>query len=69
MFEYNTAEYNIAEFSGGTLVDTVRAPGSGSGSVLQLGFEADLSYCIDVNAFNTVPCYQNGSVKRLDDCL
>lgn len=43
VFEYNTAEYNIAEFSGGTLVDTVRAPGSGSGSVLQLGFEADLN--------------------------
>jgi hypothetical protein len=43
VYEYNTAEYNIAEFSGGTLVDTVRAPGSGSGSVLQLGFEADLN--------------------------
>jgi hypothetical protein len=43
VFEYSIAEYNIAEFSGGTLVDTVRAPGSGSGSVLQLGFEADLN--------------------------
>ena len=42
-YEYNSAEYNIAEFSGGTLVDTVRVPGSGSGSVLQLGFEADLN--------------------------
>ena len=43
VFEYGVAEYNIAEYSGGTLVDTVRAPGSGSGSVLQLGFEADLN--------------------------
>ena len=43
VYEYGIAEYNIAEFSGGTLVDTVRAPGSGSGSVLQLGFEADLN--------------------------
>ena len=32
-----------SEYAGGTLVDTVRAPGSGSGSVLQLGFEADLN--------------------------
>ena len=43
VYEYNIAEYNIGEYSGGTLVDTVRAPGSGSGSVLQLGFEADLN--------------------------
>ena len=31
-----------AEYSGGTLVDTLRIPGRGSGSVMQLGFEADL---------------------------
>lgn len=43
VYEYNLAEYNESEYSGGTLVDTVRAPGSGSGSVLQLGFEADLN--------------------------
>jgi len=43
IYEYNTAEYNEAEYSGGTLVDTVRVPGSGSGSVIQLGFEADLN--------------------------
>jgi hypothetical protein len=42
--EYNIAEYNEdAEYSGGTLVDTVRVAGSGSGSVLQLGFEADVN--------------------------
>jgi len=43
VYEYSVAEYNESEYSGGTLVDTVRAPGSGSGSVLQLGFEADLN--------------------------
>jgi len=32
-----------AEYSGGTLVDTIRVAGSGSGSVLQLGFEAELN--------------------------
>lgn len=31
------------EYSGGTLVDTIRVAGSGSGSVIQLGFEADLN--------------------------
>lgn len=41
--EYNDAEYNIAEYSGGTLVETIRVPGVGSGSVIQLGFEADLN--------------------------
>jgi hypothetical protein len=32
-----------SEYSGGTLVDTIRVAGSGSGSVMQLGFEAELS--------------------------
>lgn len=41
--EYNIAEYNIAEYAGGNIVDTVRVAGSGSGSVMQLGFEADLN--------------------------
>jgi hypothetical protein len=41
--EYNIGEYNIAEYTGGNLVDTVRVAGSGSGSVMQLGFEADLN--------------------------
>lgn len=43
VYEYNVAEYNEAEYAGGNLVDTVRVAGSGSGSVLQLGFEADLN--------------------------
>jgi hypothetical protein len=38
------SQYNFnAEYSGGNLVDTVRVSGSGAGSVLQLGFEADLN--------------------------
>jgi len=41
--EYNVDEYNEAEYAGGNLVDTVRVSGSGSGSVMQLGFEADLN--------------------------
>ena len=42
--EYSVNEYNTtAEYSGGNLVDTVRVAGSGSGSVMQLGFEADLN--------------------------
>jgi len=32
-----------SEYSGGTLVDTIRVAGSGSGSVMQLGFEAELN--------------------------
>jgi hypothetical protein len=43
IYEYNIAEYNEAEYSGGNIVDTVRVAGSGSGSVMQLGFEADLN--------------------------
>ena len=42
-YEYNIAEYNEAEYTGGNLVDNVRVAGSGSGSVMQLGFEADLN--------------------------
>jgi hypothetical protein len=39
-----TANYNNnSEYSGGNLVDTIRVAGSGSGSVMQLGFEADLN--------------------------
>ena len=40
---HSGSEYTTAEYSGGTLVETVRVPGVGSGSVIQLGFEADLN--------------------------
>lgn len=40
---YVKPSHFAAEYSGGTSVDSVRVAGSGSGSVLQLGFEADLN--------------------------
>jgi hypothetical protein len=40
---YTKAEDYDAEYVGGTLVDTIRVPASGTGSVFQLGFEAELS--------------------------
>ena len=40
----SSAQYNSStEYTGGNLVDNVRVAGSGSGSVMQLGFEADLN--------------------------
>jgi hypothetical protein len=42
--EYGVAEYNTtAEYTVGTLSDTVRAPVGGSGGVLQVGFEAKIN--------------------------
>lgn len=40
--EYGTAEYNIAEYETGTLVEVVRSSTGGTGSVLQIGFEANI---------------------------
>ncbi len=39
-YEYGTAEYAIAEYSGGTRIENVKAPAGGSGVVLQAGIEA-----------------------------
>ena len=41
--EYGTAEYGIAEYSTGIALENVKANLSGSGKVLQLGFETDVS--------------------------
>lgn len=42
--EYGVAEYNTAaEYTVGTLSDTVRAPMGGGGNVLQIGFEATIN--------------------------
>lgn len=42
--EFSADDYNSGnEYTGGQLVETVRIAGSGSGSVLQFGFEADLN--------------------------
>jgi hypothetical protein len=42
VFEYGTAEYGIATYTNGIALDTANIPASGSGTVLQLGFESDI---------------------------
>jgi hypothetical protein len=41
-FEYGIAEYGISLYSNGIALDTANIQASGSGTVLQLGFEADI---------------------------
>ena len=41
--EFNIAEYNVDEYSSGLELEEVRSNLGGSGSVVQLGFEADIS--------------------------
>ena len=41
--EYNIGEYNIAEYTSGLKLEEVKANLGGSGSILQLGFEADIN--------------------------
>ena len=40
--EYGIAEYGIAEYSNGIALDNITAQASGTGKILQLGFEADI---------------------------
>ena len=54
--EYGTAEYGIAEYSTGISLENIRSNLSGSGKVLQLGFETDV---------NAVPV----SIQKLDFSL
>jgi len=42
VFEYGTAEYNIATYTNGIALDIANIPASGAGTVLQLGFESDI---------------------------
>lgn len=42
VFEYGTAEYNIATYTNGIALDIANIPASGSGTVLQIGFESDI---------------------------
>jgi hypothetical protein len=42
IWEYGTAEYGIATYTNGIALDTANIPASGSGTVLQLGFESDI---------------------------
>jgi len=41
-YEYGIAEYGLAFYSNGIALDIANIPASGSGTVLQLGFEADI---------------------------
>ena len=41
--EYGVAEYGIAEYSNGIALDNVTTNASGTGRILQLGFEADIN--------------------------
>jgi hypothetical protein len=41
--EYGTAEYGIAEYANGIALDTLKFNASGSGKVLQIGFESDIN--------------------------
>ena len=42
VFEYGIGEYNIATYTNGIALDIANIPASGSGTVLQLGFESDI---------------------------
>ena len=43
IYEYNIAEYGIAEYSNGIALDRIKIPASGSGTILQLGFESEIN--------------------------
>jgi hypothetical protein len=43
VYEYNIAEYNIAEYTSGIVLDRFTVNAGGSGSVMQLGLEADIN--------------------------
>jgi hypothetical protein len=42
VYEYGTAEYGIATYTNGIALDIANIPASGSGTVLQIGFESDI---------------------------
>jgi hypothetical protein len=41
--EYGVSEYGIAEYSNGIALDNLKFNASGSGKVLQIGFESDIN--------------------------
>jgi hypothetical protein len=43
VYEYGTAEYNIATYSNGIALDSAQVNAGGAGKVVQLGFEADIN--------------------------
>ena len=42
-YEYGTAQYNIAEYTGGIAIKTLRANASGFGKILQTGYETTIN--------------------------
>ena len=42
-YEYNIGEYNVAEYSDGIVLDKFKAQAGGTGTVLQIGLEADIN--------------------------
>jgi hypothetical protein len=42
VYEYGTAEYDIATYTNGIALDIAKIPASGSGTVVQIGFESDI---------------------------
>ena len=42
-FEYGIAEYGTAEYSGGITIENVSSAVGGSGTILQMGFEATIN--------------------------
>jgi hypothetical protein len=42
VWEYGTAEYGIATYTNGIALDIANIPASGSGTVMQIGFESDI---------------------------
>ena len=43
VYEYGIGEYAIAEYSSGLVLEEVNSNLGGSGSIMQLGFEADIN--------------------------
>ena len=41
--EYGIAEYEVAEFSAGIVLDAIKASAGGNGNTIQIGFEADVN--------------------------
>ena len=42
-YEYKSAEYSLAEYSGGVLIENIKAPAGGQGIVLQVGVESNVN--------------------------
>ena len=43
IYEFGVAEYGLAEYAGGVLIDTIKSSIGSSGNIVQIGFEADVN--------------------------